>query len=67
MAVAVAVEGVPELARELDCAYQQNGSLVVMMSEEDRPSLNKLYANGVANGVEGLRIVERDELVEMVT
>ena len=55
----------PELARELDFAYQQNGSLVVMMSEEDRPSLNKLYANGVANGVEGLRIVERDELVEM--
>ena len=55
----------PELARELDFAYQQNGSLVVMMSEEDRPALNKLYANGVANGVEGLRIVERDELVEM--
>ena len=55
----------PELARELDFAYEQNGSLVVMMSEEDRPALNKLYANGVANGVEGLRIVERDELVRM--
>lgn len=55
----------PELARELDFAYEQNGSLVVMMSEEDRPALNKLYANGVANGVEGLRIVERDELVAM--
>lgn len=55
----------PELARELDFAYEQNGSLVVMMSEEDRPALNALYANGVANGVEGLRIVERDELVEM--
>jgi len=56
----------PELARELDFAYEQNGSLVVMMSEEDRPALNKLYANGVANGVEGLRIVERDELVEQL-
>ena len=55
----------PELSRELDFAYEQNGSLVVMMSEEDRPALNTLYANGVANGVEGLRIVERDELVEM--
>lgn len=55
----------PELARELDFAYEQNGSLVVMMSEEDRPALNALYANGVANGVEGLRIVERDELVQM--
>ena len=55
----------PELSRELDFAYEQNGSLVVMMSEEDRPALNALYANGVANGVEGLRIVERDELVRM--
>lgn len=55
----------PELARELDFAYEQNGSLVVMMSEEDRPALNNLYANGVANGVEGLRIVERDELAAM--
>ncbi len=25
----------------------------------------KLYENGVANGVEGLRIIERDELVGM--
>ncbi len=55
----------PELARELDFAYEQNGSLVVMMSEEDRPALNKLYENGVANGVEGLRIIERDELAAM--
>ena len=42
-----------------------NGSLVVMISEEDRPNLIKLYENGVANGVEGLRIIERDELVAM--
>ncbi|MBD5132881.1 MAG: NAD(P)/FAD-dependent oxidoreductase, partial [Clostridiales bacterium] len=62
------VEGsriMPGLARELDFAFENNGSLVVMMSEEDRPALNKLYENGVANGVEGLRIVERDELVQM--
>ena len=62
------VEGsrlMPGLSEELDFAYERNGSLVVMLSEEDRPALNKLYANGVTNGVEGLRIVERDELVEM--
>ena len=58
------VEGsrlMPELARELDFHYIQNGSLVVMLSEEDRPNLMKLYENGVKNGVEGLRIIERDE------
>lgn len=52
----------PELARQLDFLYKQNGSLVVMMSEEDRPNLEKLYQNGIANGVEGLRIVEQEEL-----
>ena len=60
------VEGsriMPGLAQELDFSFQNNGSLVVMMSEEDRPALNKLYENGVANGVGGLRIIERDELV----
>ena len=62
------VEGsrmMPALAKELDFHYKQNGSLVVCMSEEDRPALNKLYENGVANGVEGLRIVEKDELQTM--
>lgn len=56
---------IPRLARELDFQFQLNGSLVVMMSEEDRPALEKLYANGLANGVEGLRIVEREELAAM--
>ena len=62
------VEGsrmMPALAKELDFHYKQNGSLVVCMSEDDRPALNKLYENGVANGVEGLRIVEKDELQKM--
>lgn len=62
------VEGsrlMPALAKELDFSYEQNGSLVVMLDEADRPTLNALYQNGVANGVEGLRIVERDELVKM--
>lgn len=58
-------EMMPQLAKDLDVHYKQNGSLVVMLAEEDRPNLVKLYENGVANGVKGLRIVERDELVQM--
>lgn len=53
------------LAEELDFPFSQNGSLVVCTNEEDRPGLQKLLDNGVANGVEGLRIIERDELVAM--
>ena len=58
-------EMMPELAKELDVHYNQIGSIVACMSEDDRPALVKLYENGVANGVKGLRIVERDELVEL--
>ena len=58
-------EMMPQLSRELDFHYRQNGSLVVMLDENDRPNLMKLYENGVKNGVSGLRIVERDELVQM--
>ena len=62
------VEGsrrMPALAKELDFAYDQCGSLVVCLSDDDRPALQKLYENGLANGVEGLRIVERAELTAM--
>lgn len=55
----------PQWAKELDFHYVQNGSLVVMMHEDDRPNLVALYENGLANGVEGLRIVEREELRQM--
>ncbi len=55
----------PELARELDFPYENNGSIVVMTDPADRDKLNALYENGVANGVEGLRILEREELVSM--
>ena len=62
------VEGscmMPQLARDLDIHYVNNGSLVVLMDEDDRPALQRLYQNGIANGVEGLRIVEREELRAM--
>lgn len=62
------VEGnrlIPKLAKELDFHFNMCGSLVVMMSEADRPALNKLYQNGLANGVEQLRLIERDELRAM--
>ncbi len=55
----------PQLARDLDIPYRRNGSLVVMINEEDRPALMKLYENGVANGVEDLQIVEREALRQL--
>lgn len=55
----------PQLAKDLDFPFIQNGSLVVCTDPETRSGLDALYERGVKNGVEGLRIIERDELVEM--
>lgn len=54
-----------ELARDLDFEFIQNGSLVVCTAQEDRPGLEELLQRGKKNGVEGLRIVEREELAAM--
>ncbi len=54
-----------ELAKELNFALVPCGSLVVCTDAQARPALESLLERGVANGVEGLRIVERDELVSM--
>ena len=62
------VEGsrlMPQLAKDLDIHFEKCGSLVLCMSEEDLPALQKLYENGVANGVEQLEILDRNRLKEM--
>lgn len=55
----------PKLSEELDIPFKQNGSLVVCLDREDLPKLNALYENGVKNGVEGLRILNAEELHAM--
>ncbi len=55
----------PDICRELGVRYENNGSLVVAFSEEERATLRELFARGKANGVPDLRIVEREELLEM--
>lgn len=58
-------EMMDQLSKELDFEFYRNGSLVVCRAEEDRPRLQTLYDRGVANGVKGLRILDRKELSEM--
>lgn len=54
-----------ELSKELDFPFQRNGSLVVCLHEEDMPALQALYERGVANGVRELRILNKEEALEM--
>lgn len=54
-----------ELARDLDIPFKRNGSLVVCTKDQDRGGLEKLLEKGTANGVPGLCIMERKELIAM--
>lgn len=58
-------EKMEALSKELDFPFRQNGSLILCFSGEDRPRLNKLYEQGIANGIPGIRIVEKEELHEL--
>ena len=54
-----------DLARDLDIPFKRNGAFVVCIDETQRDGLNALLARGEKNGVEGLRIVEKEELHRM--
>ncbi len=53
------------LQNELSFGLSRIGSLVFAFNDRERPALEKLLVNGEKNGVEDLRILERNELLEM--
>ena len=54
-----------EVCEELDVPFKRIGSLTVCTDESRIGDLEKLCERGEKNGVEGLRILSRDELLEM--
>ena len=57
-------EGVPLLyaaADELSVPYRRNGSFVCAFGAEEEKTLQKLYARGLANGIEQLSLISGDE------
>ena len=53
-----------ELCSQLGVKYKRNGSLVVGF-EHEREEVLALYERGVKNGVKGLRVIEKDELLAL--
>ena len=49
------------VCRELDVPFKRIGSLTVCTGPDDLPKLTELYDRGVANGVPGLQILNREE------
>lgn len=54
-----------ELCLQLDVPYRQNGSLVLCFDDKDRERLEELKQRGEDNGVEGLVILDRQELLTL--
>ena len=55
-------EMMPKVAEELGVKYKRNGSLVIGFTEEDRETIEELYERGMINGVNDLKIVEKEDL-----
>ncbi len=58
-------EMMEQLSKELDFPFKRNGSLVICRAQEDMPNLQALYERGVKNGVKDLRIISKEEVLEM--
>ena len=54
-----------EQCAAFDVKYRQIGSLGLAFSDEEMATVRRLYENGVANGVPGVRVLTREETLAM--
>ncbi|WP_297636310.1 NAD(P)/FAD-dependent oxidoreductase [uncultured Clostridium sp.] len=54
-----------KLCKDLSVPFRRNGSLIIGFNDDDMKELNILYNRGVANGVEGVRLISKEEVLEM--
>ncbi len=52
------------LAKQLNIPYRKVGSMVISFDAKDEDHLRKLYERGVANGVRGMELLDRETLLE---
>ncbi len=55
----------PALTKELGVSYKPNGSLVLAFSEEEMEHVRLLYQRGLDNGVPGLSVLTREEVLAL--
>ncbi|WP_105616593.1 NAD(P)/FAD-dependent oxidoreductase [Vallitalea okinawensis] len=54
-----------KLCDELDVPFKKIGSLVIGFDEEDQNTIKELYKNGLENDVEGMEILNKEQVLEM--
>lgn len=58
-------EMMDELCKDLDIPFTRNGSMVVCIHKEELDGLKDLYNRGIANGVKDLKILTKEECLEL--
>ncbi len=53
-----------DLCKELSVPFKRNGSLIIGFDDDDMKTIEDLYDNGNKIGVKGLRILNREEVLE---
>ncbi len=54
-----------DVCSQLGVKYKNNGSLVVGFNDEDEQTLKELCERGKTNGVDGVRVIYRDEILSL--
>ncbi|MDD4504654.1 MAG: NAD(P)/FAD-dependent oxidoreductase [Clostridiaceae bacterium] len=54
-----------KLCQELDVTFKKTGSLVLAFNEEDMETINKLFVQGIINGIDGMEILDREKVLDM--
>ncbi|MBQ9938278.1 MAG: NAD(P)/FAD-dependent oxidoreductase [Oscillospiraceae bacterium] len=54
-----------DICEKLNVPFKRIGALVLAFNDEDMETVEKLYRNGVANGVPGVEIIGREKLREL--
>ena len=53
-----------DMCRELSVPFKRNGSLIIAFDDDDMKTIQELYENGNQIGVQGLQILNREEVLE---
>lgn len=54
-----------KICKDNNINHKQSGKIIVAVNEEEEKDLEKLYKQGIENGVPGLKIISKDEIKRM--
>ena len=58
-------ELIEEIATKMNVPYKKVGSMVISFDSKDEAHLQQLYERGLANGVRGMKLLDKEALFEM--